>query len=81
MFPRKIRKSVDSVNRAVDRADLVHRGPAAIAASPSSSGFGLQLLQRSRLLDEGRRRKREARGSRFRAHRGSEGGGVVVRRW
>jgi hypothetical protein len=37
-------KSVDSVHWAVDRADLVHHGPAAIAVSPSSSELGLRLL-------------------------------------
>jgi hypothetical protein len=47
-------KSVDSVHGAVDRADPVHRGPAAIAASLSSSGLGLWLLRRSRSPDEGR---------------------------
>jgi hypothetical protein len=66
---------MDSVHGAVDRADLVHCGPTAIAASSSSLGLGLRLLRRSRPLDEGQRRKREARGSWFQAHRGSEGGG------
>jgi hypothetical protein len=37
-----------------------------------------RLLWRSRSPDEGRRRKREARGSRFRAHRGLEGGGATT---
>jgi hypothetical protein len=55
-------KSMDSVDGAVDRVDLVHRGPTAIVASPSLSELGLRLLQWSRLPDEGRRRKREARG-------------------
>jgi hypothetical protein len=72
-------KSVDSVHRAVDRADLVHRGPATIAASPGSSELGLRLLRWSRLPDEGQRRKREARVSRFQAHQGSEGGRVAAR--
>jgi hypothetical protein len=69
---------VDSVHGVVDRADPVHRGLAAIAASPSSSELGPRLLQWSRLPDEGRRRKREPRGSQFRAHRGSEGGGTTT---
>jgi hypothetical protein len=67
-----------SVHGAVDHAVLVHRGLAAISASLSSSELGLRLLRRLRLSDEGRRRKREARGSRFRANRGLEGGGAVV---
>jgi hypothetical protein len=76
---------VDSVHGAVDHVDLVHRGLAAIAASPSSLELGLQLLRRSRLPDEGRRRKREARGSGFgltmarkaaeRRHNNGEGSG------
>jgi hypothetical protein len=44
---------VDSVHGAVDRADPVHRGSAAIAVSPSSSELDLHLLRRSRLPDEG----------------------------
>jgi hypothetical protein len=78
-------KSVDSVHGAVDRADPVHRGSAAIAASPSSSERGLRLLRWSRLPDEGWRRKREARGpgsgltgarkAAERQHVGGEGGG------
>jgi hypothetical protein len=71
-------KSVNSVHGTVDHADPVHRGPAAIAASPSSSWLGLWLLRRSRSPDEGRRRKREARGSRFWAHQGSKGGGAMM---
>jgi hypothetical protein len=71
-------KSVDSVHEAVDRADLVHHGLAAIATSPSSSGLGLWLLRWSRSPDEGRRRKREAWGSQFRAHWGSEGSGATT---
>jgi hypothetical protein len=69
---------VDSVHGAVDRANPIHRGPTAIAAGPSSSELGLQLLRRSRLSDEGWRRKREARGSQFRAHQGSKGGGAAA---
>jgi hypothetical protein len=53
---------MDMVHRAVDQADQVHRGPAAIGASPSSSELGLRLLWWSRLSDKGRRSKREARG-------------------
>jgi hypothetical protein len=53
---------VDSVHGAVDHADPVHRGLAAIAASLSSSELGLRFLRRLRSPDEGRRRKREARG-------------------
>jgi hypothetical protein len=68
---------VDSVNGAVDRADLVHCGPAAIAASPSSSELGLRLLRWSRLPDEGWRRKREARGP----GSGLTGARKVVERW
>jgi hypothetical protein len=56
-------KSVDSIHGAVDHADPVHCGPVPIAVSPSSSEFSLRLLRWLRLSDEGRRRKREARGS------------------
>jgi hypothetical protein len=34
-------KTVDQVNRSVDRAGLVHHGPAAIAARGSSPELGL----------------------------------------
>jgi hypothetical protein len=53
---------MDSVHGAVDHADPVHRGPVAIATSPRSSELSLRLLRWSRLPNEGRRRKREARG-------------------
>jgi hypothetical protein len=44
---------MDSVHGAVDHANPVHRGLAAIAVSPSSSELGLRLLRWSRLPDEG----------------------------
>jgi hypothetical protein len=65
---------MDSVHGAVDCAGPVHRGLAAIAACLSSSELGLQSLWWPGLPDEGRRTERGARGSRFRAHRGSKGG-------
>jgi hypothetical protein len=64
---------MDSVHEAVDRADPVHRGLAAIAVSLSSSELGLRLLRWSRLPDKGLT-------ARFRAHRGSEGDGAATRR-
>jgi hypothetical protein len=67
-----------SVHGAVDHAGPIHRGPAAIAACLSSSELGLRLLRWPRLPNEGWRREKGARGSRFWAHRGSEGGGVSV---
>jgi hypothetical protein len=70
---------MDSVHGAMDRVDPVHREPVAIVASLSSLGLGLRLLRRSRSPDERRRRKREARGSQFRAHQGSEGSGAAAR--
>jgi hypothetical protein len=45
---------MDSVHGAVDHANTVHRGPAAIAASLSLSELGLRLLRRSRSPNEGR---------------------------
>jgi hypothetical protein len=56
-------KSMDSVHEAVDRAGLVHRGPAAISSCPSVPELGLQPLWWLGLPDEGRRRERGARGS------------------
>jgi hypothetical protein len=74
------KKSVDSVQRAVDRAGPVHRGAAAITTCPSSSELGLRPLWRLGLPDEGRRRERGAQGSWFWAHRGSEGGRAEAHR-
>jgi hypothetical protein len=65
---------VDQVHGSVDHVGPVHHGPAAIAAHGSSPELGLRPLWCPRALTKGRERKREARGSRFRAHRGSEGG-------
>jgi hypothetical protein len=73
-------KPVDQVHGSMDRVGPVHHGPAAIAARGSSSELGLWLLRCSRAPTKGRGRKREARGSRFRAHRGSKGGGAAARR-
>jgi hypothetical protein len=70
---------MDSVHRIVDRTDPVHHGPAAIVVCPSSWELGLRSLWWPGLPDEGQRRERGAWGSRFRAHRGSKGGGAVAR--
>jgi hypothetical protein len=67
---------MDLVDGAVDSAGPVNHGPAAIAACWSSSELGLLPLRWPWLPDEGRRRERGARGSRFWAHRGSEGDGA-----
>jgi hypothetical protein len=74
-------KLVDQVHRSVDRAGPVHHGSVAIAACGSSSELSLRPLRCLRDPTKGRGRKREARGSWFRAHRGSEGGGAAARRW
>jgi hypothetical protein len=71
---------MDSVHGAVDCTGLVHRGPATIAACPSSLELALRLLRQSGLSDEGLRRERGAQGSRFWAHRGSEGSGAETHR-
>jgi hypothetical protein len=70
---------MDSVHEAVDRAGPVHHGPAAIASFPSLAELSLQPLRWPGLPDEGQRRERGARGSWFRAHRGSEGRGAAAR--
>jgi hypothetical protein len=72
---------MDSVHGTVDHAGPVHRGPVAIVACPISSELNLRPLRLPGLSYEGRRRERGARGSRFRAHQGSEGDGVAACRW
>jgi hypothetical protein len=72
---------MDSVHGTVDHAGPVHRGPVAIVACPISSELNLRPLRLPGLSYEGRRRERGARGSRFRAHQGSEGDGVATCRW
>jgi hypothetical protein len=72
---------MDLVHGAVDRTSLVHRGLVAIVVCPSSSELGLRPLRWLGLPDEGRRRERGARGSRFLAHQGSEGGGAMAHQW
>jgi hypothetical protein len=72
-------KLVDQVHGSVDRAGPVRHGPMAIAAHGSSPELGLRPLRWPRALVKGRGRKREARGSRFQAHRGSDGGGATTR--
>jgi hypothetical protein len=69
------KKPVDQAHESVDHTGPVHHGPAAMAVLKSSPELGLQPLWGSRLPGKGRGWKREARGSRFWAHRGSEGGG------
>jgi hypothetical protein len=51
---------MDSVHGAVDRASPVHRGPVAIAVSPSSSELSLRLLRWSGLPDEGLLERRQS---------------------
>jgi hypothetical protein len=71
-------KPMDQVHTSVDRTGPVHHGPAAIAVHWSSPEFGFWPLRCSRAPTNGQGRKREARGSRFRAHRGSKCGGATV---
>jgi hypothetical protein len=66
-------KPVDQVHESVDRADPIHHGPAAIATCASSPELSLWPLRCLRAPTKGQGRKREARGTRFRAHQGAEG--------
>jgi hypothetical protein len=65
--------------KPVDHAGPVHHGSVAIATRGSSPELSLQPLRCPRAPTKGQGRKREARGSRLRAHRGSEGGGALAR--
>jgi hypothetical protein len=58
--------------KPMDRTGPVHHGSAAIAAHGSSLELVLRPLRCPRAPTKGRGRKREARGSRFWAHRGSK---------
>jgi hypothetical protein len=73
-------KPVDQVHGSVDRAGPIHHGPTAIAVHGSSPELGLWPLRCPRAPTKGRGRKRDARGSRFWAHHGSECGGAAARR-
>jgi hypothetical protein len=53
-------KPMDQVHGSVDRASLVHHGPAVIAARGSSSELGLRLLRCLRTPTKGWGREREA---------------------
>jgi hypothetical protein len=70
-------KPVDQVHGSVDRAGPVHHGPETIAARGSSPELGFRPLWCPRAPTKGRGRKREAQGSRFRAHRGLECSGAA----
>jgi hypothetical protein len=69
-------KPVDQVHESVDRAGLVHHGPAAVADLRNSSELRFRPLQGSRLP-----RKGEGRGVRVREPiKGRTGGRAVARR-
>jgi hypothetical protein len=72
-------KPVDQLHGSMDHAGPVHHGSVAIATRGSSPELSLRPLRCPRAPTKGQGRKREARGSRFQAHRGSEGGGALAR--